>query len=186
MRGFVLMILMLPLAACDAVGDAGREAALKQFENTGVEIETDANFTGAGIEFLEPDGTAQYMRFGADRSEVERLAAARWGQPTETGSSAECPAGPIEFAKYGEQRHGLNYQNGKFVGWMANPDTSSLLPITRQMVQRESGFAMVESSTLGQEFVFDRDGAAVSGLLVDDRPNAKVEAMWAGTNCIFR
>lgn len=121
--------------------------------------------------------------FGSRRAAAEATLASVLGEVLDTGSNGECPAGPIESTTY--EGLTLNYQDGVFVGWMA--EAPYLPPETRaQMLARED-ISLVEDSTLGEEFVLgDPMGLAIAGLFAGEGDDAPVERMWSGTNCIFR
>ena len=151
-------------------------------EQFGRKVEADFSLTGNGIMFIEPDGAVRYLQFGADRTEIERLAAPRWGEPFRT-IQAGCTVGQMEGSDYEDQRHMLTYKDGKFVGWVARPETEGPHSITRQMVQAEERFAIAGQTTSEPTFSFYRDGGTLSGMLTDGGPNGKVRFYWAGTLC---
>ena len=105
------------------------------------------------------------------------------GEVLESGANAECPAGPVESTSY--EGLTLNYQEDAFAGWMA--EAPYLPPETRAELLGQDGIALVEDSTLGEEFVIgDPAGLSISGLFDGAGDDARVIRMWAGVNCIFR
>ncbi len=121
--------------------------------------------------------------FGSRRAAAEATLAGVLGEVLESGANAECPAGPVESTSY--EGLTLNYQEDAFAGWMA--EAPYLPPETRAELLGQDGIALVEDSTLGEEFVIgDPAGLSISGLFDGAGDDARVIRMWAGVNCIFR
>lgn len=138
--------------------------------------------------------------FGTTMEEAVAAVAALQGNPADTGENPECGAGPLTFASWG---NGLTLygSEGAFVGWflsdgpvmtdLATPDDLAL-GSTRADLDAATT-ADVSESTIGTEFYAVASGGdpatsetGLSGLLTGDGPDAEIEAMWAGTTCIFR
>jgi hypothetical protein len=102
----------------------------------------------------------------------------------------ECGAGPMEFANWGKVV--LMFKGGEFVGWELREASDEpwvgtpggvTIGTPRAELQAALGAApQVRKSSLGAEF----NAGGFSGLLSSDKPDAKVTALWAGTNCIMR
>ncbi|MDP1963922.1 MAG: hypothetical protein Q8K93_17160, partial [Reyranella sp.] len=98
-------------------------------------------------------------------------------------------AGPIAFAQWPT---GLNmlFQDGAFVGWSVNRDPAGKLTtlngigLGASRAALKAGYSdfQPQESTLGEEFT----AGGLSGLLDGKGAKARVEALWAGTSCVFR
>ena len=84
-------------------------------------------------------------------------------------------------------------QDGRFVGWSASPQAADARgePLAtmagvgpgRTRRELESAYAArIEETTLGTEF----EAGGLSGVLDGRAPDARIDAMWAGTSCVFR
>ena len=105
------------------------------------------------------------------------------GEVQSRGENAECGAGPMQMTEY--SRLTLNFQDDKFVGWFARAPYVPQLP--RKEMLADPAVALVAGSTLGEEFTIGAKGAPIiSGLFAGAEDTAAVEALWAGTNCLFR
>jgi hypothetical protein len=130
--------------------------------------------------------------FAAGQTEVEAALAKALGPVLRTGSLAECGAGPMTFTDFagGLTAH---FQEQRLVGWnwhlaqdgdLPGSGTVNLagdiqLGSPRTALVAASGFALVEGSTLGEEFAL---GSNIGGFVKAD----KVEMLYAGTQCFFR
>lgn len=130
--------------------------------------------------------------FAAGQTEVEAALAKALGAALRTGSLAECGAGPMTFVDFagGLTAH---FQDNRLVGWNWHLAQDGDLPgsgtirlagevqlgAARSIVLAAPGFALVEGSTLGEEFAL---GSNVGGFIESD----KVEMLYAGTQCFFR
>lgn len=135
---------------------------------------------------------AEAFFFAAGQSEVESALGKALGPSLRTGSLAECGAGPMTFVDFagGLTAH---FQEGRLVGWNWHaaqdgdrPATGTVkltgevqLGTARSIVQSAPGFALIEGSTLGEEFAL---GSNVGGFIEGDA----VEMLYAGTQCFFR
>jgi hypothetical protein len=183
---FVLVAVTGALALAGCQGDIAPDAAA-----TGAaEAPLAANAVA-----LREDGLAagaESFYFAAGQSEVEAALAKALGPELRGGENSECGAGKITFTDYagGLTAH---FQEGKLVGWnwhlpqdgdKAASGTIGLagsvqLGAPRAAAEAAPGFAKVEGSTLGEEFML---GEALGGFLAAD----KVEMLYAGTQCFFR
>ncbi len=138
---------------------------------------------------LDRAETAQ-LRFGQSRAAVEGAVGGALGE-AEITSNAECGAGPMEFAAYGDLT--LNFLDGAFVGWIADGAADAVtvdglaLGNTLGAIKRERSAALVSESTLEGEFEYaSGDGGTIGGFLQGEGEAAKVTALYAGVNCFFR
>lgn len=129
--------------------------------------------------------------FGTPRAAVEDLAGRLVGAVTNRSRNDECGAGPIDFTEYGSLT--LNFQDDRFVGWFAGegtrvPTADGVVPgVTRAHLESTLTVAMILDTTLEGEFEYaGRGGAAIGGFLDGDGQDARVTALYAGTNCFFR
>lgn len=135
---------------------------------------------------------AEAFYFAAGQTEVEAALAKALGPKLRSGENPECGAGPITFTDYagGLTAH---FQQGRLVGWNwhapqdgddAGTGTITLagnvrIGSARAVAEAAPGFAPVEDSTLGEEFML---GKAIGGFVEGDA----VEMLYAGTQCFFR
>lgn len=144
--------------------------------------------TAAPVE-LTGNGIArsgEQVAFGSPRDLADRLVAQAGAAAPETSANAECGAGPMEFSRHAGGLT-LNYQDGKLVGWTLD-EASDLARLARgpaigaPQADAEAlpGFAMIEDSTLGEEFYSEAEG--LGGFF----EQGKVASLYAGTTCFFR
>lgn len=180
MRWLVISIAALGLAACDA----------SEVETT----DADASLATAAIDpaqiTLEGDGLtvgAESFYFNAGQAEVETALARALNAKGETMEQPECGAGPMTATTY---PGGLtvNFQEGQLVGWFLREGAEKIalqsgagIGAARHEIETLEGFAMVEGSTLGEEFY--SESAGIGGFLSDE---GAVSELYAGTQCFFR
>lgn len=182
---FLALAGALALAGCDT-GAAPDAAATGEAAQAPV---------AANVVELRGDGLSagpESFFFAAGQSEVEAALAKALGPKLRGGENPECGAGKMAFTDYagGLTAH---FQEGKLVGWnwhlpqdgdAAASGTISLagtvqLGGPRAAVEAAPGFAKVEGSTLGEEFML---GETLGGFIKGDR----VEMLFGGTQCFFR
>lgn len=100
--------------------------------------------------------------------------------PQEIVTNTECGAGPVTAASW-EDGLTLNFQDGRFVGWV-NTDpgltaTGGLRPGQPRLEMPQASFSV---TSLGTEF----SRSEVYGLLTE--ADEAVRVVWAGTTCFFR
>lgn len=133
---------------------------------------------------LGPAGSELTIDFGRAQAGVISAVSALQGEtPRSTATNAECGAGPV-FSATWDNGLTLNFQDGKFLGWVAQSPFEAAYPsgsvaLGRAVDVLGAGFAP-EQTSLGQEFV-------AGGLwhLIDDE-HAQVTTVWAGLTCFFR
>lgn len=143
-----------------------------------------------GLRIVNPEsGSTRPIAFGDSMAAVVRQIVSLRG-PAERGRNEECGAGPIDFASWPDGLQ-LAFQDDLFVGWSVNgrqPGAEAFTTLAGLGVQSprsvlDSAYvATVEETSLGTEFA----AGGLSGLLDSDRPDARVETMWAGVSCTFR
>jgi hypothetical protein len=152
--------------------------------------------TGKPTLLLDKDGILaggteeSRVAFGSNSLDTIERVTPLLGADYDKDESKECGAGPMEFASFGKVV--LMFQQGEFVGWelkeaSGEPWIGTPGGITigspRSELQTATGAApKVEKTSLGVEF----NAGGFTGLLSSDKPDAKVTALWAGTNCIMR
>lgn len=186
MRRLVIVAASLALAAC---GDT-EEAATADEATPGVEAAIAAEETqtidlqASGL-VLPPQGGNEALEvpFGSNRAAAETTLGIVLGEVVSRGENDECSAGPIQTTEYDGLT--LNFQDSDFVGWFARDPY--LPPETRLGLLSAGGIEMVEDSTLGEEFIIGAaEGPVISGLFDGSGDEARVQHLWAGTNCLFR
>jgi hypothetical protein len=130
------------------------------------------------------------IAFGSNSLDTIERVTPLLGANYDKDESKECGAGPMEFANYGKVV--LMFQQGEFVGWELKEASDEpwigtpggvTIGTPRSELQASMGAApKVEKTSLGAEF----NAGGFTGLLSSDKPDAKVTALWAGTNCIMR
>ncbi|AWW75014.1 aspartate-semialdehyde dehydrogenase [Erythrobacter sp. KY5] len=182
MRALVIAASSLALAACGDSGVPSPAERLEQRDGGAV-----AEIIDPGQVTLKSEGLVagpDAFFFAAGQSEVEAAIARAIGEPGEVMDMPECGAGPMESSTY---PGGLtvNYQDGIFVGWLISEPAEKIgvegLPVgtARAQIEAMPGFAMMEGSTLGEEFML---GDRLAGFIEDDA----VSMLYSGTQCFFR
>ena len=140
--------------------------------------------------FIVDGQRAAPLRFGNTRADVIAAVRAELGSAA-TSANAECGAGAMEFARFGDLT--LNFLDGVFVGWLAGPEADAvtvdgvLLGSTLGAIKRERSAALVSESTLEGEFEYaSSDGGTIGGFLSGEGDAAQVTQLYAGVNCFFR
>ena len=188
-RFFVTCLPLALLAACGG-GESDTPDAEASAEATATP--TGATASGDPVE-LRGDGIAvgsNAFLFNAGRAEVETAAAAAFGEEGLKGKNEECGAGPVEMVQYANGLT-LNFQDGKFVGWLARPGsedapgsvaTAGGVSPGDPAAEAEAmpGYEAMADSTLDGEFSTS-DGI---GGFTDE--TSGVVGLYAGTNCFFR
>lgn len=178
---------MLALAGCDS-GDVPSPAERQQGEAPGRAV-------AANVVELRPEGLAagpEAFYFAAGQREVETALAKALGPALRSGSNNECGAGPITFTDFagGLTAH---FQQERLVGWNWHLSQDGDRPARgvvklagavqlgspRSLAEATPGYALVEGSTLGEEFAL---GQRIGGFIGGDA----VEMLYAGTQCFFR
>jgi hypothetical protein len=139
-----------------------------------------------GLELTQAE-SSRTLAFGAAEEEVVSALVPVLGEPSERAANPDCPAGPIRFAAW-RDRLTVNFQEGRFVGWSLETEGPSELRTRRGITVGSSRAELerayrtqVQEGSLGQEFGAEE----LYGVLSGPEPNARIRALWAGTNCIF-
>lgn len=180
MRATFLLLTIPMLAACDSGTVPSPAEQSSPASNQPQVASNEVLLSGEGL-----TAGAEAFYFAAGQREVEAALARVLGKASDVGTNEECGAGPVEYAAF---PGGLtvNFQNGSLAGWFWNSEAENIavqdditIGMPRTTIESEEGFAMVEASTLGQEFSLgDRLGGFVEG--------DEVSALYAGTQCFFR
>lgn len=135
-------------------------------------------------------GTGRKLTFGETDTEVIAfLTRLRGDQPPRRDANAECPAGPLTFADWGDGFQ-LAFSEGKFAGWTAGEGaprgfaTLGGVHIGSTLADLRAAHpdVTVREDSLGPEF----SAADIHGTLSGTTDAATVTTMWAGVNCVFR
>ncbi|QFT78140.1 aspartate-semialdehyde dehydrogenase [Erythrobacter sp. THAF29] len=179
MRALVSMMAVLALAACDsggvpAPGTEEPRASTPQVEANEVLLTADGLTAGS-----------EAFYFAAGQNEVEAAVARALGKASDSGTNEECGAGPIDYSTF---PGGLtvNFKNGSLVGWFWGDEAANIelagdiaIGAPRAEIEAEEGFAMIDGSTLGEEFSL---GDKIGGFFENDR----LSMLYSGTQCFFR
>lgn len=135
-------------------------------------------------------GTGRKLSFGEAEPEVIAfITRLRGDQPPRRAANAECPAGPLTFADWGDNFQ-LAFSEGKFIGWTAGEgaprgfSTVSGIHVGSTLTQLRAAHpdVVVREDSLGPEFAVGE----IYGTLSGTGDDAVVTTMWAGVNCVFR
>ncbi|WP_144037869.1 hypothetical protein [Sphingopyxis sp. KK2] len=149
---------------------------------------------GEGLRFVDKaSGKASLLAFGVPRAQAEEALARVMGTLDDRRTDDQCGAGTIEFTRFDAMT--LNFQQGKFVGWFLGNEpgadqysTMSGIAIgtTRAKAGESVKLVAIEDSTLGEEFSLGEGENVVGGMFAAPGDAAKIDALFAGTNCFFR
>lgn len=187
--------LALLLAACSPEAPAPADAPAAEAPTPGAPAPTEL-----GEALLEADGfmpanpggrgTGRKLTFGETEPEVIAfLTRLRGDQPPRRSANAECPAGPLTFADWGDNLQ-LAFSDGRFAGWTAGEGaprgfaTVSGIHVGSTLAEIRAAHPDVEvrEDSLGPEFA----AGEIYGTLSGTGDDATVTTMWAGVNCVFR
>lgn len=135
-------------------------------------------------------GTGRKLTFGEPETEVIAfITRLRGDQPPRRSSNAECPAGPLTFADWGDGFQ-LAFSDGKFAGWTAGEgaprgfSTLSGVHVGSTLAELRAAHpdVAVREDTVGPEF----SAGDIHGTLSGTGDAATVTTLWAGASCIFR
>lgn len=155
---------------------------------------TAVSLDGEGLRFVDKNnGRTSLLAFGVPRAQAEEALARVAGKADDRSTNEECGAGPMEFTRYDAMT--LNFQDGKFVGWFLGNEpgadqytTMSGIGVgtTRARAGESVSIVDVEGSTLGEEFSIGTGENVVGGMFAEPGAAARIDALFAGTNCFFR
>ena len=145
------------------------------------------SLTGEGI-VMEESVIVQTANFGSGTNIAVEAVSAALGQPVDTQTSSECPAGPMTFTTW-DNGFTINVIDDEFVGWSINSEETVLktdrgIGVGSLRTDLESAYDTdVQSTTLGTEFNAEN---SLFGILASDAPDAEITNLWAGIACYFR
>lgn len=196
-----LLVFPLLLAACEGRDVQAPEAATTTTAPSGEATVAEAApnnearpailLDGHGLKLARSPGADEtLLAFGASQEEVEQAVGRVRGAEAIRSTNEECGAGPMAFTSFLGLR--LNFQNDKFVGWIAedgavaSPSGWIVPGMTRAELEKRATVALDADSTLEGEFSMTVDGQSIGGFFAGEGPQAKVTEFYAGTNCFFR
>jgi len=146
----------------------------------------------ARVVTLKGDGLSvggRGLTFGAAKAEViAALFAVHDGEAPTRRRNAECGAGPLDFAAWGDGLQ-LAFQAERFVGWSVDGATATHrtpdgVSVGQTLAQARTAWPTIEvtEDTIGPEFAAGDYFGTLSGLT----DTARIKSMWAGVSCIFR
>ena len=141
--------------------------------------------TALGLSVATENGQpAAELPFGTGFQDTMHGLIAILGWNVAVGFPQECGAGPLVSADFPGDIT-LMFQNDRFVGWFMDAGDllvtdSGLRHAAPTSILTTTGTPEFFESSLGTEF----ETAGLYGLLSDD--GARIDAIWTGTNCIFR
>lgn len=184
--------LALILAACGPETPAPADAPAPAPAAEAPEVMGQALLEADGFMPANPGGggTGRKLSFGeADTEVIAFLTRLRGDQPPRRAANAECPAGPLAFADWGDNFQ-LAFSEGQFAGWTAGEGaprgftTVSGIHVGSTLADLRAAHPDVEvrEDSLGPEF----SAGDIHGTLSGTGDDAVVTTMWAGVNCVFR
>ena len=201
MRNLTIFILIGLLAACKPAADtapADRDPVappVPEAKADGPAATTTAvSLDGEGLRFIDKaSGKASLLAFGVPRAQAEEALAGVMGTLDDRSTNEECGAGTMDFTRFDAMT--LNFQQGKFVGWFLGDEPGAdqystlsgiAIGTTRAKAAESVKLVAIEDSTLGEEFSLGEGENAVGGMFAAPGDTAKIDALFAGTNCFFR
>lgn len=201
MRKAALFAVVLGLAACKPAGetlpaDADPAAPpVPEAKADGPAAATMAvGLDGGGLRFVDKtSGKTSLLAFGIARAQAEAALANVAGKEDDRSANAECGAGPMEFTRYDAMT--LNFQGGRFVGWfLGNEPGAGIystmagtgIGTTRARAGEAVTLEAVAGSTLGEEVRLGGGDQAIGAIFAAPGDAARIDALFAGTNCFFR
>lgn len=205
MRYAACLILSLVVVSCQG-NDATRE--------TGASVDSATIDSVAAIRSASPDRTARpdtgsllaldgeglrlvvaatgstrLLAFGADSATVISALSVALGPATSRGTSADCGAGPLDFATFADGLS-ITMLHARFVGWSARASatartltTMSGIGVGSTRAALDSAYAAtVSTTTLGEEF----SAGGLAGVLDGTAASARITTLWSGTTCQAR
>jgi hypothetical protein len=137
---------------------------------------------GEGLRFVYPNGRTVPLAFGTSQAQAITATTAALGDPKARGTNADCPNGPVDFARW-ESGFTLHFRDAALVGWTGAPGVTNMAGIGVGSTRRDLTDvldARIKQTSLGTQFT----AGGLTGILASDAANAKIEAMWAGEGCV--
>ena len=182
-RLVILAVLPMLLTACQQAAEAPEGEAVAA-ETAAPAEDATLDLQATGIVIPAQGGAGQLdIPFGSGRAAAEASIGSVAGAVERRGENGECGAGPMQITEYDALV--LHFQQDKLVGWSAS---APYVPqLTRAEMLADPAVALLEGSTLGEEFTIGTEGGPViSGLFTGADDNAAVETLWSGASCVFR
>lgn len=145
---------------------------------------------GEGLRFVVAStGSTRLLPFGMESAALITAVGTALAPPTSRGTSADCGAGPMDFATFAVGLS-INIQHDRFVGWSTRASTTAVTLTTMSGIGVGSTraaldavySATVSTTTLGEEF----SAGGLAGVFDGPTAAARITAMWAGTTCLAR
>lgn len=138
--------------------------------------------------FVPPNGSARPLAFGTPQADV-LASLERVRGPAETGTNADCGAGPVQYATWPDGLS-LVFQNGRFAGWGLDRRAAGALATAngvgpgtdRDALNDSFGSVTFRQTSLGTEFA----AGGLFGVLDGAGTRATITDMWAGVSCVAR
>ena len=201
MRKWTTFAMIGLLAACKPAADKASADAdpvappVPEAKNDGPNAATTAvSLDGEGLRFVDKaSGKTSLLAFGVPRAQAETALANVAGKEDDRSTNEECGAGPMEFTRYDAMT--LNFQDGKFAGWFLGNEPGAniystmngiAIGTTRAKAAESVTIVDLEDSTLGEEFSIGTGDTVIGGMFAAPGDEAKIDALFAGTNCFFR
>ncbi len=131
-------------------------------------------------------GAARFIVFGTPAAAtLEAVAKALGRGPDQRDSNGECGGGAQTLAAWDDVLTLWFSEEEGFVGWDSDGGLATAEGVAigspRSALRGLEGVEIAQS-TLGTEFT----AGDISGLLASEAPDARLEALWSGSTCVFR
>ncbi|QZH74607.1 MAG: hypothetical protein JY451_13230 [Erythrobacter sp.] len=171
--------LPLLLAACSQEAADEAEAPVEEAAAPAENATLDLQATGIVV---PPQGGFEELTvpFGSMRAATEATLGNVLGEVTGSyDGQGDCW---LESTQY--EGLSLQFKDDLFVGYSA--EAPYVPELSRSEMLADPGVALVEDSTLGEEFTIGSGEAIISGIFAGEGDDAAVESLWAGEVCTFR
>lgn len=182
MRRLLLIALPLMLAACGDAGEGGEALTDAEIDAANPLADASLDLQGTGIVIPAQAGFEELaVPFGSGRIPTEATLGNVLGDAVDESSEPnDCG---LTWTTY--EGVSLSFRDDIFVGYFAEPPYVAIG--TRADLLSGDNVAMVEGSTLGEEFTIGApETPVIAGLFSGAEDDATVQALWAGENCLAR
>lgn len=192
-RALIPALAALALAACQAPAERPADAsAAPAPEAPAPYTPGEALLEADGVTPANPGGRGTALKFAFGMPEAEVISAMtqmRGRQAPTRGANAECPAGPLTFADWGDDLQFV-FADGRLAGWTVGDGaprgftTAEGIGVGSTVAQVKAARPEVQirEDSIGPEFA----AGDIYGTLSGTGDDARVTGLWAGASCIFR
>lgn len=166
-------------AAVLAMGAPGIAAAQDAHDRPALQLATN------GLELRDVEsGETDLIGFGTGQDDTVQFLGRALNEPSGSGMSEECGAGPLGTVDFGDLR--AYFKAGEFVGWESTSGFHSKQGIHVGMTSDELMAATDEMEGEETSIGYEWNADGFSGLLTEGGPTGTITTIWAGTTCVMR